>query len=341
MEKLITFAIPCYNSQDYMENCIKSLLGAGDDTEILIINDGSKDKTGEIADSYAEKYPDIVRVVHQENGGHGEGVNQGIRLGRGKFYKVVDSDDRLEPNALAKLLDRIREHQRDGVEVDMYVTNYVYDHVADNTQRAMKYNKIFPNEQVCGWEDTKSFGMTQYLMMHSVIYRMELLREIKIELPKHTFYVDNLYMYYPFPYVKSIYYMNLDLYYYFIGRDDQSVNEKNLIKRIDQQLLVTKLMTECHDLHKIKEQNKQLYKYMFHELSMMYTISTIFLFASKKDEDVKKNRELWRYLKERDIKLYRKMRTSTKNAFTVLPGKLSRNATVGIYHIVQRIFKCN
>ncbi len=341
MEKLITFAIPCYNSQDYMENCIKTLLGAGDDTEILIINDGSKDRTGEIADSYAEKYPDTVRVVHQENGGHGEGVNQGVRLGRGKFYKVVDSDDHLEPKALAKLLERIREHQRDGVEVDMYVTNYVYDHVADNTQRVMKYNKIFPNEKVCRWEDTKPFGVTQYLMMHSVIYRMELLREIKLELPKHTFYVDNLYMYYPFPYVKSIYYMNLDLYYYFIGRDDQSVNEKNMIKRIDQQLLVTKLMTECHDLHKIKEQNPRLYKYMFHELSMMYTITTVFLFASKKEDDVEKNKQLWRYLKERDPKTYRKMRTATLNLFTAFPGQVSRNTTVGMYHIVQRIFKCN
>ncbi len=341
MDKLITFAIPCYNSQDYMEKCINSLLGAGDDTEILIVDDGSKDRTGEIADRYAEKYPDIVRVVHQENGGHGEGVNQGIRLGRGKYYKVVDSDDRLDPEALNKLLDRIRQHEKCGLSVDMYVTNYVYDHVADNTQRPMKYNKIFPNEQICTWEDTKSFGVSQYLMMHSVIYRMELLREIDLELPKHTFYVDNLYMYYPFPYVKSIYYMNLDLYYYFIGRDDQSVNEKNLIKRIDQQLLVTRLMTECHDLDKIKEESPRLYKYMFHELAMMYTISTVFLFASKKDEDVEKNKALWDYLKERDPKLYRKMRTRTLNAFTALPGKVSRNTTVGIYHIVQKIFKCN
>ena len=86
MEKLITFTVPCYNSEAYMKNCIDSLLGAGDDTEILIINDGSKDNTGAIADSYAEKYPDTVRVIHQENGGHGEGVNQGIRHGKGLYY---------------------------------------------------------------------------------------------------------------------------------------------------------------------------------------------------------------------------------------------------------------
>ncbi len=341
MEKLITFAIPCYNSQDYMENCIKSLLGAGDDTEILIINDGSKDRTGEIADSYAEKYPDIVRVVHQENGGHGEGVNQGIRLGKGKYYKVVDSDDRLDPEALEKLLERMRAHAECGLNIDMYITNYVYDHVDESSKHVMRYNKIFPLEHVCRWEDTKPFGVTQYLMMHSVIYRMDLLREVGTELPKHTFYVDNLYMYQPFPYVDKIYYMDLDLYYYFIGRDDQSVNEKNMIKRIDQQIRVTKLMTECHDLNKIKQQNKQLYKYMFHELAMMYTITTVFLFASKKDEDVEKNRELWAFLKNHDRRLYRKMRTETLNLFTGIPGKVARNTTVGIYHIVQKIIKCN
>ena len=341
MDKLITFAIPCYNSEAYMENCIKSLLGAGEDTEILIINDGSKDSTGEIADRYEKEYPDIVRAIHQENGGHGEGVNQGIRLGRGKYYKVVDSDDKLDPVALKTLLEHIRKHVSEGTEVDMYVTNYVYDHAEDNTQRPMKYNKIFPNEKICTWDDTKSFGVSQYLMMHSVIYRMQLLRDIGTVLPKHTFYVDNLYMYHPFPYVKSIYYMDLDLYYYFIGRDDQSVNEKNVIKRIDQQIRVTKLMTECHNLDEIKLQSKQLYKYMFHELAMMYTICTVFLFASKKDEDVEKNKLLWRYLKERDPKLYRKMRTQTLNMLTCFPGKIGRNTTVGVYRIVRRIFKCN
>ena len=341
MDKLITFAIPCYNSESYMENCIKSLLSAGEDTEILIINDGSKDRTGEIADRYEKEYPNIVRAIHQENGGHGEGVNQGIRLGKGLYYKVVDSDDRLEPKALETLLNRIRENVKNNVFVDMYVTNYVYDHVADNTQKPMSYKHIFPHDVVCSWKDTKSFGVSKYLMMHSVVYRTELLRELKIELPKHTFYVDNLYMYWPFPSVKTIYYMDLNLYYYFIGRDDQSVNEKNVIKRIDQQILVTKLMTECHDLNEIKKQDKQLYKYMFHELAMMYTISTIFLYASNDPVNFEKEKELWRFLKEKDAALYRKMRLFTINALTHFPGRVGRWIAIKGYRIVQKIFKVN
>ena len=324
-----------------MRNCIESLLGAGDDTEIIIINDGSKDKTGEIADEYAAAYPNIVRVIHQENGGHGEGVNQGMRHGKGLYYKVVDSDDHLDRDALNKLLTRIRENVAAGVIADMYITNYVYHHADGSPDRPMSYHRIFPNERICTWEQTKRFSINKYLMMHSVVYRTELLRDIKLELPKHTFYVDNLYMYAPFPYVKSIYYMNLDLYYYFIGRDDQSVNEKNLVKRIDQQLLVTRLMTDIYDLNEIKKQSVQLYRYMFHELAMMYTITTIFQYASKEDINVKKNKEMWEYLKKKDKNTYYKMRMLTLNALTRAPGKWGRSSTVQMYRFINRIFKYN
>ena len=97
--KLLSIAIPSYNSQDYMEHCIESLLIGGEDVEILIIDDGSKDRTAEIADSYAEKYPTIVKAVHQQNGGHGEAVNAGIRNASGLYFKVVDSDDWVDEEA--------------------------------------------------------------------------------------------------------------------------------------------------------------------------------------------------------------------------------------------------
>ena len=104
--KLLTVTVPCYNSQDYMENCVNSLLPGGDRVEIIIIDDGSKDNTGRIADEYAAKYPNIVKVGHQENGGHGEGINQGVRHATGTYFKVVDSDDTLSgdfPAFLEKL----------------------------------------------------------------------------------------------------------------------------------------------------------------------------------------------------------------------------------------------
>ena len=97
MDKLITFAVPCYNSAAYMDHCVETLLQGGDDIEIILVDDGStKDDTPAICDRYQAEYPDIVRAIHQENGGHGEGVNQGLRHAQGMYYKVVDSDDWLD-----------------------------------------------------------------------------------------------------------------------------------------------------------------------------------------------------------------------------------------------------
>ncbi len=334
---ILTFAIPCYNSAEYMHNCIDSLLCAGDDTEILIINDGSTDSTGEIADGYAAKYPKKIRVIHQENGGHGEGVNQGLRNASGLYYKVVDSDDKLNPPALDKLLCRMREHVKAGKQIDMYVANYVYDHADNSPKKVMRYNNVFPEETECTWDDTGRFWVTQYLMMHSVVYRTALLRECGTVLPKHTFYVDNLYMYDPFPSVKSMYYMNLDLYMYFIGRADQSVAEANVIKRIDQQLLVTRLMLDAHDLFEIKKKSRRLYTYMVHELALMVCISSIFLYCSKTEENYKKADALWEYIRNKNIRIYRILRYRTMCALMLLGKRFS----VAVYRFVRKIFQFN
>ena len=109
MQKLITFAVPCYNSAAYMRHCIETLLSAGEQAEIILVDDGSvKDETPAICDEYAAQYPTIVKAIHQENGGHGEGVNQGIRNATGLYYKVVDSDDWLDTAALKTVLAKLQ-----------------------------------------------------------------------------------------------------------------------------------------------------------------------------------------------------------------------------------------
>ena len=124
--KLLTFAIPCYNSESYMRHCIESILPGGEDVEILIVDDGStKDNTAAIADEYQEKYPTIVRAIHQENGGHGEAVNAGIRNATGLYFKVVDSDDWVDLDAYRKILDKLREISGGDRVLDMFIANYV------------------------------------------------------------------------------------------------------------------------------------------------------------------------------------------------------------------------
>ena len=233
--KLLTFAIPCYNSAAYMEKCIDSLLPGGEDVEIIIVNDGStKDNTAEIADAYAAKYPTIVKAVHQENGGHGEAVNAGLRNATGLYFKVVDSDDWVDADAYAKVLAKLKELVAGETTLDMLISNYVYEKEGAKHKKVMRYTAL-PKDQMMTWKDTK-FHKGQYILMHSVIYRTQLLRDCGLELPKHTFYVDNIFVFQPFPYVKSMYYADVNFYWYFIGRDDQSVHENVMIKRIDQQL---------------------------------------------------------------------------------------------------------
>ena len=254
--KLITFAVPCYNSAAYMDHCIKTLLEAGDEAEIILVDDGSTDDTPAIADRYAEQYPDVVRVIHQPNGGHGEGVNQGLAHATGLYYKVVDSDDWLDVPSLHKVMAQLRTFAENPV--DMVVCNYVYEHVDDNTAHTVNYRNVFPVNKVFTWEEIHKFLPSQNLLMHSVIYRSQLLRDCGLVLPKHTFYVDNIFVYQPLPSVKTLYYMDLDLYRYFIGRADQSVNEQVMVRRVDQQLRVTRIMLACPSPYDLPERQKNL-----------------------------------------------------------------------------------
>lgn len=342
MDKLITFAVPCYNSAAYMEHCVETLLQGGDDIEIILVDDGStKDDTPAICDRYAQQYPDIVRAIHQENGGHGEGVNQGIRNARGIYYKVVDSDDWLDVPSLHKALDTLRGFVRDGSPIDMLICNYVYEHVEDQTQKSMGYSNVFPEGRVFTWNDINHFGPSQYLLMHSVIYRTKLLRDCGLELPKHTFYVDNIFVYQPLPFVKSIYYLDLDLYRYFIGRSDQSVNEQVMVGRVDQQLRVTKLMIAAHDLRQIKESQPKLARYMTSYLAMMMTISSLLLYIDNTPESLGKKTELWEHLRAVDPALHHKMKYRALSAVTTIPGYQGRKLSLKLYHLAQRLYKFN
>ncbi len=339
--KLITFAVPCYNSESYMKKCINSLLKAGNKAEIIIVDDGSTDKTAAIADNYAVEYPKIIRVVHQENGGHGEAVNTGLKNAEGKYFKVVDSDDWLDEEALLTVIEKLEEIEEKHINLDMFIANYVYEKVSDGTSRRMTYKSILPVDEFFSWEDIGKFSPPNYILMHSVIYKTEILRTSKLQLPKHTFYVDNIFVYQPLPYVKTMYYMDIDLYRYYIGRADQSVNEQNMIKRIDQQILVTKTMIQLYDVSEIIEHNEKLGKYMLHYLSMMMAICFIFLTIDEKEESLEKIKELKSFLREKMPTLYNKIIHRSIAFFSNIPTHQGRKAVVGVYHVLRKIYKFN
>lgn len=337
--KLLTVAIPCYNSQDYMEHAVETALVGGEDVEILLINDGSKDDTGKIADRLQEQHPSIVRAIHQENGGHGSAVNTGLANAKGLYYKVLDSDDWFDRGALLRVLDVLREFAEDATGVDMLLANYVYEKPSLHKHKVIRYDGVLPENKVFSWSDVKRFKVSQNILMHSVIYRTKMLRDCQLQLPKHTFYVDNIFVYNPLPYVKKMYYVNVDLYRYFIGREDQSVNETVMIGRIDQQIKVNKLMIDAYDLTKIK--NKKLRDYMVKYLTMMMTVSSVFLIKEGSEESLAKREELWEYLKKSNKTMFRMVNKMALSKPMQFRSKAGRKIVVWGYSLSQKIYGFN
>ena len=337
--KYISFAIPCYNSAEYMEHAIQSILPAGEDVEIIVVNDGSKDETAEIAARYEKEYPTIVKAVNKENGGHGDAVNVGLDHATGLYYKVVDSDDWVDEEALFKILDVVKSFVEQKKEVDMVISNYVYEKVGMEHKKVIHYRNVLPQNEIFRWDDIGRFHLDQYILMHSVLYRTELLKLCQLRLPKHTFYVDNIYVYYPLPHVRTLYYIDVDFYRYYIGREDQSVNEKVMISRIDQQLFVTRSMIDMYQLKKIK--SKKLRKYMLNYLAIMMTVSSILCIRSKNPENLRKKRELWQYLKDRDGKTFLRIRYGILGQTMNIPGRPGRKISSMAYSVARRLVGFN
>ena len=337
--KLLSVAIPCYNSENYMRHAVETLLVGGEDMEIIIVDDGSSDRTYEIALELQEQHPGIVKAVHQENAGHGGAVNTGLKEATGLYFKVVDSDDWVKEEALLEVLETLKNLVRDGVNLDMFICNYVYEKVGEKKKRVIHYRNCMPQDRVFTWEDVTHFRTGQFILMHSVIYRTKLLQDCGLELPKHTFYVDNIYVYQPLPQVKTMYYKDVNLYRYFIGREDQSVNETNMMKRIDQQLLVTRTMIDLHDLTKLRP--RSLRSYMSKYLMIMMTISSVFLIKIGTEEALEKKDELWEYLKSKNKRMYRSISRTVLGTSSKVHSRPNREIVKFGYKIARKIVPFN
>jgi glycosyltransferase involved in cell wall biosynthesis len=306
--KLITFCVPCYNSQDYMETCINSLLKGGDDVEIIIVDDGSIDRTAQIADAYEEKNPGIIRVIHKPNGGHGSGVNMGVSLATGLYFKVVDSDDWLDDEGYQKLLSVIHQHLSQGTSPDLYIMDFVYNKPSENSQFQRNFRKQFPTERLFTWKDVRLFHTDKVFLMHALVYKTEPLRASHTILPEHTFYVDNIFAYKPLPFMKTMYYLPQRLYMYFIGRPDQSVTMKNAFRRYKQQITVQKAMDDAYSYKEICHMERGLRQYMFHAIMALMMVTLFFTCGEDTPERRADTKELWTYTRKKDHALYRKLR---------------------------------
>ena len=344
---IITFVIPCYNSEAYMDACVQSIIGSGHhsadevrDIEIIIVDDGSSDGTAAKADKWEADHPGVVRAIHQENAGHGGAVMAGLRAARGTYFKVVDSDDWLDHTARNILLAKLRSFVASGQLIDMVVCNYVYEHVLTGTAKVIRYRGALPMNKVLTWDEIGNFSWGQNILMHAVVYRTQVLRDSGLDLPKHTFYVDNIFVYQPLPFVSTLYYLPVDLYRYFIGREDQSVNEPVMLGRLDQQMRITKIMTDAYVLPQ-DVPSKKLAKYMFGYLCLIITASSVFAALRGDPEALEMREQMWRDIYAHDEKMAK--RISRHPLVLAANGKSTagRKFAVAGYRLAQKLYHFN
>lgn len=334
--KLLTLLVPCYNSQDYMEKCIRSLLPGGEEVDILIVDDGSKDRTGEIADRFSSQYPDRVRVIHKENGGHGSGLNVGIAQAQGLYFKTVDSDDRLDPEALRSLLDLIRSYAGKNPVPDLIVNDYVYDRPEKEAVFSVSYSHVFKTNTLMTWDTARAFPLWKQFMIHSLTYRTQMLRDMHLELPVHTFYEDNIYIYRPLPHVKYIAYLHQPLYGYFIGRPDQSVQDDVILQRLDQCTSIAEQMITSYTMDELNQLPRHLRNYMLNNAAGQLFTTSALQYIDGHEHGEQCNRHMWKTIHDYDPALYKKLRHNPIGMITILPGKVGRKLLVWAYRTGRR-----
>ena len=254
---------------------------------------------------------------------------------------MVDSDDWVNQEAYKKVLETLKRLVHEQKVIDMMICNYVYEKQGARRKKVMRYKTAFPRDEVFGWGNVKFLHKGQYILMHSVIYRTKMLVDCGLELPKHTFYVDNIFVFDPLPYVKQMYYLDVNFYRYFIGREDQSVNEQVMIGRIDQQIRVNKILVDTMAEYMNKPMNAKLKKYMINYVDIIMTVSSVLLLKSGTEENLDKKKELWDYLKKKSPRLYRKIKLGILGRTMNLPGRSGRKISVAAYKVAQKVVGFN
>lgn len=340
-KKTLTFVVPAYNMTEYLERCVMSLIAAkrNDDIEVLIVDDGSSDGTLEMAQKFEARYPGIVRAIHQENRGHGGAVNTGIAAARGMYVKVVDADDWVGPESLEQVMAVLREEADSTEPIDMLVTNYVYDKVGKRNKHVVNFRHAMKAGARLAWNDLGHFGLAEYILMHALTYRTAVVRESGMQLPEHTFYVDFIYAYQPFPWVKTMKYLDTPFYHYFIGRDGQSVQTDVMIRRVDQLRLVNQCMVRATPERDTVPDG--LYRYMIHFLAIESSVASVFMILSRDPENYEKKKDMWDDIKAYSPTIYKDVRKKAMSRALNLRGSIGRFVIRKGYFVAEHVVGFN
>lgn len=265
MKKILTVAVPTYNAEKYIDTCLGSFVipEVLEELEVLVINDGSKDRSAELAGKYEEKYPGTFRVITKENGGHGSAINRGLAEASGRYFKVVDADDWVEREAFIRLMDHLRSSGSDVV-----LSNYYW--VKDGTgQKKPEFKEPFPGV-VYGKEYLFSeISDRLFMKMHAVTWRTELLRGHIPPIDEHCFYVDMEYVLFPVPLVRTVSCVDAFVYQYRIGLPGQSMDPARMRKNQENFDRVLGRLLAFYDEQKEQGAPEHVMVYLNHTLGRM------------------------------------------------------------------------
>lgn len=300
MQKILTVTIPSYNVEKYLNQTLDSFIDERvmNDIEVLIVDDGSKDRTAQIGKEYEERYPETFRIISKENGGHGSTINRGIQEAKGTYFKVVDGDDWVHTEDFVRLVEALKT-----CSADYIVTNYyeVNDVTGEKTPR--EYRE-FKEKEIWNFEDA---AKVKQIGMHPLVIKTSILKENQIRLDEHCFYVDVEYILYPVPYVKTVQYLDLFVYMYRLAVTTQSVSLQGYQKHMQNHIDVIMHLTEFFNAYQ-KTGTQDKIEYIGKRIAQMVGDQiTVFMSFPETDQEIKKKFIAFdRELKEKSLDIYQR-----------------------------------
>lgn len=301
MGKILTVLVPVYNTEKYIRRCLDSIVldEIIDDIEIIVVSDGSKDGSVEIVKEYVSRYPDSIVLIEKENGGHGSTINKGIEIASGKYFRVLDSDDWFDIFNFKQFVYDLK-----NTDVDLVITDYAQELIYNQQHNLVRYNKIKPYTEFSISDFDLELLGDVYFTMATSTYKLDILRKSRIHLIEKTFYVDMQYNIEPFKYIETFEYFNLEIYRYYIGRPDQSVNIKSFVAHKKDHEKVMKHLIDYYEdeIHNIDEQKQKYIEKILY--FMLHTHYSIYCIYDKSNNARNEIIDFDAYLKEKSRRIY-------------------------------------
>lgn len=298
--KILTIVMPAYNMEKYLSRSLESILinEIIEDIEILIVNDGSKDKTLSIALDYQEQYPNTIHVIDKENGNYGSTINKAIEAATGKYIKTLDSDDWYNSEEFVKYIDALKE-----CDEDLIINGYSYFY--ESVKRIIPvftYKEKYWNETIdISKRDLYQLKLDYQLNMPAMTFKTSVVRGSGFKLHEKTYYTDTEYVYYPFKKTRTIKLLPFNVYVYYIGRNEQSVSPENILKNFDSKYRIIKKMT----LDYLNEKNSELL--INKKFMLQKNMGGLYHYLYLSNEHNSEIDEIDNIIKEQDITLYNEL----------------------------------